>query len=151
MLLPRILFDDKHNKTITTEVTSGMDWVIRGEGIATIKKDGSCCAFIQGLLYKRYDAKRGKEPPKGAIPCSNSDPLTGHWPHWVKVDETNPVDKWFLEAMNNSDDRKDGTYEAIGLHFQGNPYNLEKTFFTVMVLKRYRLIEVLMISKNSYY
>ena len=52
--------------------------------------------------------------------------MTGHWPHWVKVDETNPVDKWFLEAVNNSDDRKDGTYEAIGPHFQTNPDDLDK-------------------------
>lgn len=26
---------------------------------------------------------------KGAIPCDEPDPVTGHWPHWVKVDKTN--------------------------------------------------------------
>lgn len=93
---------------------------------ATIKKDGSCCAVIDGLFYKRYDAKRGKKPPLGAIPCSDPDPVTGHWPHWVRVDESNPGDKWFLEAYKNSEDLTDGTYEAIGPHFQTNPYDLDK-------------------------
>lgn len=120
------LFDDKHRKIITRDITSGMEWVFKGEGDATIKMDGSCCAIIDGIFYKRYDAKRGKEPPAGAIPCSDPDPITGHWPHWVKVDESNPGDRWFLEAFRNRKILTDGTYEAIGPHFQGNPYKLHK-------------------------
>lgn len=119
-------FDDKHRKTITRDITPGMEWVIEGEGDATIKMDGSCCAIIDGIFYKRYDAKRGKEPPSDAIPCSDPDPITGHWPHWVKVDECNPGDRWFLEAYRNCSILTDGTYEAIGPHFQGNPYKLNK-------------------------
>lgn len=106
--------------------TQGLEWVIAGEGVATIKKDGSCCAIIDGLFYKRYDAKRGKEPPRGAIPCSDPDPITCHWPHWVRVDDKNPGDKWFIEAFKNSEGVFDGTYEAIGPHFQNNPYDLYK-------------------------
>lgn len=108
---------------ITNKVTPGMEWVLDGEGTATVKIDGSCCAIIGGELYKRYDAKKGKNPPAGAIPCCNPDPVTGHWPHWVKCDKDNPGDKWFIEAMANMIDLPgDGTYEAIGPHFQGNPY-----------------------------
>ena len=111
---------------ITEELTPGMEWVLDGEGTATVKIDGSCCAIIDGLFYKRYDAKKGKKPPEGAIPCCDPDPVTGHHPHWVKVDWSNPADKWFIEAFNNSDFPKvNGTYEAIGPHFQGNPYNLK--------------------------
>ena len=120
------VFENKHIKTITREVTSEMEWVLDGEGIATIKKDGSCSAIIDGLFYKRYDAKRGKKPLIGAIPCSDPDPVTGHWPHWVSVEESNPGDKWFLEAYKNSEELTDGTYEAIGPHFQTNPYDLDK-------------------------
>lgn len=110
-------------------VTPGLEWVLRGEGVATLKYDGACCAIIDGVFYKRYDAKRGKTPPAGAIPCQEKpDPITGHWPHWVKVDPEKPGDKWFHEAYVNTfdvfgfDDIHDGTYEAIGPHFQGNPY-----------------------------
>lgn len=94
-------------------------------GIATVKIDGSCCAIIDGVFYKRYDAKKGRKPPEGSIPCCDPDPITGHHPHWVKVDFINPADKWFAEAYRNTyafKDLEDGTYEAIGPHFQGNPH-----------------------------
>ena len=71
---------------ITERVTPGFSWVLDGEGEATIKYDGACCALLNGKFYKRYDAKRGKQPPEGAIPCCPPDPVTGHWPHWVPVD-----------------------------------------------------------------
>lgn len=98
------------------------------EGIATIKYDGSCCAIIGGELYKRYDAKKGKTPPEGAIPCCEPDPVTGHHPHWVKCTRGNPADKWFFKAFDNyqmlTNEIENGTYEAVGTHFQGNPYQL---------------------------
>ena len=105
-------------------VTDGMEWVLDGKGVSTVKIDGSCCAIINGEFYKRYDAKKGRKAPEGAIPCCEPDPITGHHPHWVKVDENNPADKWFVIAYQNTDNRTDGTYEAIGVHFQGNPYGL---------------------------
>lgn len=95
-------------------------------GIATVKWDGACCAIINGELYKRYDAKKGKKVPDGAIKCQEeADPITGHLPCWVKCDESNPADKWFFAAYEYSKDKvvlPDGTYEAVGKHFQGNPY-----------------------------
>lgn len=45
-------------------VTEGMKWVLNGEGVATVKFDGSCCAIINGEFYKRYDARKGKKLPK---------------------------------------------------------------------------------------
>ena len=109
---------------ITDKVTEGLEWVLEGKGTATEKIDGSCTAIIDGVFYKRYDARKGKKAPKGAIPCCDPDPITGHHPHWVKVDENNPADKWFINAYKNTPEIIDGTYEAIGVHFQGNPYGL---------------------------
>ena len=123
-------FSDHSVSAIYDKVTPGFDWVLAGEGTATIKYDGSCCAIINGMLYKRYDAKRGKKPPEGAIPCCNPDPVTGHWPHWCLCSTNNPEDKWYVAAMlhtmysNGLCSLPDGTYEAIGPHFQGNPYGL---------------------------
>lgn len=111
---------------ILPEITPGCEEAFLN-GNATIKIDGSCCAIFDGELYKRYDAKKGKKPPVGAIPCCDPDPITGHWPHWVKVDKDNPNDRWFVEAMKNtSDELTDGTYEAIGPHFNSNPYGMLK-------------------------
>ena len=127
---------------VMDEITPGCEEAFYN-GIATIKVDGSCCAFINGEFYKRYDAKRGKKPPEGAIPCSDPDPVTGHWPHWVKIDETNPSDRWFIEAAKNYslaysiDKFRDGTYEAIGPHFNSNPYSREHD-----ILRRHGIDEV---------
>lgn len=119
------IFENNRVVGITPNVTPGCEWVLEGKGIATLKFDGACCAVINGDLYKRYDAKNGKKAPEGAIPCCEPDPITGHHPHWVMVDKNNPADKWFINAykktpiiVNNA------TYEAIGVHFQGNPYGL---------------------------
>lgn len=121
---------DENGKVIgiTDVVKPGFEWVLAGEGQATVKVDGSCCMIDNGELYKRYDAKKGKTPPVGAIPCQpEPDPVTGHWPHWVKCDERNPADHWYLEAFKafrNTGPVIPGTYEAIGKHFNGNPYDL---------------------------
>lgn len=111
---------------ILPNVIPGMEWVLEGEGDATIKIDGSCCAIIDGEIYKRYDAKEGRKPPEGAVPCCDPDPITGHHPHWVKVDLNNPSDKWFVKAFKNSPFYMDGTYEAIGPHFNGNPHKVDR-------------------------
>ena len=125
-------FDNHKVIGITPEVTEGMEWVLNGEGVATLKWDGSACAIINGEFYKRYDAKKGKSIPDGAIKCQDEpDPITGHMPCWVKCDRNNPADKWFWRAydsMKPTFDKSDGTFEAVGKHFNGNPYNTEFDF-----------------------
>lgn len=98
------------------------------KGIPTFKFDGSCCAIIDGKFYKRYDAKKGKPVPENAIKCQEeADPITGHLPCWVPVSQDDPADKWFINALCNAEAKNllNGTYEAIGPHFQGNPYELK--------------------------
>lgn len=121
------------------EVTEGMEWVLNGEGIATVKIDGSCCAVIGGIFYRRYDAKRGKVPPPNVIPCCPPDPITGHWPHWLKVNFYISADKWYAEAYKRQAPLSDGTYEIIGPHFQNNPYHLTED---VLVKHGQEVIEV---------
>lgn len=112
---------------VINEVDPANEWVIKGEGVATRKFDGTACALIDGLPYKRYDVKKGKEVPPDAIPCQDPDPITGHWPHWIVCDRTNPADRWFFEAYDSFEFfegyplTKDGTYELVGPKVQGNP------------------------------
>ncbi|MCM1542471.1 MAG: hypothetical protein NC121_14600 [Blautia sp.] len=116
---------------VLPNVTPGMEWVLAGEGEATVKMDGSCCAVINGGFYKRYDAKKGKKVPEGAIKCQEeADPVTGHLPCWVKCHRDDPADKWFWAAYDRamgdcSGELRDGTYEAIGKHFCSNSYHLD--------------------------
>lgn len=135
-LFEREYGDDGGVIAVKPIVRSGLGWVLDGEGEATEKVDGACCAIINGRLWKRFDAKRGRKIPQGAIPCiTHADPITGHWPHWVMVDEKSKGDKWFVHAWVNTpwigkldDPETWGTYEAVGLHFQGNPYGLDADF-----------------------
>lgn len=120
-------FENHKVVEISSKVTPGFEWVLNGEGVATVKWDGACCAIINGEFYKRYDAKNGKPVPDGAIKCQKeADPVTGHFPCWVKCERTNSSDKWFFAAYDNTKSKPDGTYEAIGPHFRSNPYMLKQ-------------------------
>lgn len=116
---------------VLPRVTDGCEWVLRGDGEATEKVDGACCAIIDGVLWKRYDANpnKGRRPPAGGIPCQDApDPVTGHWPFFLRTQDSG-ADKWFLNAYYNTPwAKEDGTYEAVGPHFQSNPYGLDDDF-----------------------
>lgn len=118
-------FDEKHKVTTLPIVEEGCEWVTNGEGVATLKLDGTCCLIEGGVLYKRFDFKEGRKLPEGAIPCQEAaDPITGHFPHWVEVDANNPADKYHVEAFERLENKQNGTYELVGPHFRGNPYGL---------------------------
>ena len=121
---------EKGGRRILNEVTPGCEWVLEGEGIATVKFDGTCCMVKDGKLYARFDMKPGRKLPGGAIPCQESaDPVTGHFPHWVPVEEHKTNYKWHWTAYQKSGVLPDGTYELCGPHFQGNPEKLAEDTF----------------------
>ena len=107
---------------ILNEVTLGCEWVMDGNGIATIKYDGTACMIRSGKMYKRYDAKQGKTPPDNWISCQPfPDEITKHWPGWIEVGDE-PESKWHRDVPYTY--LSDGTYELIGLKINSNPYNL---------------------------
>lgn len=113
------------DRLVRDEIVPGAEWVVSGDGVATVKWDGTACLIRDGKLYKRYDAKKGRTPPAGWQPCEDApDPNTGHWPGWLPVGDGDE-DKWYRAACNKSDDLDDWTYELVGPHFQGNPYRLD--------------------------
>ena len=117
--------DYEGTRLVYDEVVPGAEWVLEGEGVATIKWDGACCMIRGGKLYKRYDAKNGKTPPDGFEPAQDADPVTGHWPGWVPVTDA-PADRWFRDGSANSPDLPDGTYELCGPKVNGNPERIER-------------------------
>lgn len=106
---------------VINEVDPENEWVINGHGLPTRKWDGTASAIIKGELYKRYDVKKGKHVPVGAISCQEHDSITGHWPHWIKCDRNNPADKYHFEGLDSLLRKENGTYELIGEKVQGNP------------------------------
>lgn len=127
---------------VINEINPENQWVFDGEGIPTRKLDGTACAIINGELYKRYDVKKGKQVPEGAIPCQEPDAITEHWPHWVKCDRSNPADKYHFQSADTLflrtpstyspkhgliySQKMDGTYELCGPKIQGNPEGFEE-------------------------
>lgn len=110
---------------VINEINDGNYWVINGDCIATRKFDGTSSAIIEGCIYKRYDAKKGKKAPTGAIPCQDADLISGHHPHWVKCDRNKSEDKYFFEAFDNLEDKQDGTYELCGIKIKNNPERID--------------------------
>lgn len=143
-----VTYTEKGQKgTILPEVRPENAWVMAGEGIATIKMDGTaaCVKHIDGKpkLYLRYDAKilrqfshligtdsvtpeMFKQPPAGSIPCMPApDNKTGHYPFWIPMEPSEPQHKWALQAWNAVNGQlPEGTYELIGPKIQGNLYGL---------------------------
>ncbi len=127
--------DEKDLSRVINEVNPENSWVFDDNGnvIATRKFDGLACTIINGELYKRYDVRKGREIPEGAIECQKPDTKSGHHPHWVKCDKTNPADKYFIIGLDLLEDKSDGTYELMSELFQGrgskkNPESIKGHF-----------------------
>lgn len=84
--------DPKDLGLVINEINPENEWVFNPHiSKPTRKYDGTACAIIDGQLYKRYDAKKGKTPPPFAIPCQEPDAITGHWPHWILCNHDSPA------------------------------------------------------------
>ncbi|MFA5392003.1 MAG: DUF5565 family protein [Candidatus Omnitrophota bacterium] len=107
------------DRLVRNEIVPGAEWVSNGEGVATRKYDGTCCMIKDGVLFKRYEAK--KKPPDDFVPAQDQDPTTGHWVGWRPCYRTEPADKYHWLAFDSLTDKEDGTYELLGPKIQANP------------------------------
>lgn len=139
--------DYEGTRQVYDEVVEGSEWVLNGEGVATVKWDGTACMIEDNVLYKRYDVKKGRSVPDGAIACEEkANQHTGHWPHWVKVGD-GPEDKYHRDGFENSYGGSvalpDGTYELIGPKVNGNKHQGD-----VRVLKSHGSVTITRMSTN---
>lgn len=112
------------DRLVRNEVTPGAEWVINGEGTATQKLDGTCCLVRGGNLFKRYEVKRGGNPPVDFEPACGVDPVTGKQQGWRPVGD-GPEDQWHREAWDKIRAAA-GTFELIGPMIQGNPERMDE-------------------------
>ena len=87
-------------RSLLDEVRPENSWIHDAGVLPTRKFDGSACMILNSTLYKRWDNKKGKVPPIGAIECQEPDVITGHHPYWILCDKYNNADKYFFEALN---------------------------------------------------
>jgi hypothetical protein len=116
------LFARDENGDLTDEINPDCEWVVKGEGTATRKFDGTSCFVYQGELWKRRILKPGKPVPVEFLPCGAPDPNTGKIVGWVLADES---DKWHMEAIRDGLPIE-GTYELCGPKIQGNPEKFDE-------------------------
>lgn len=115
--------DFDNNGQITPEYNERADWVIKGEGVATRKYDGTSVMIRDGKMYKRYELKQGRTAPDD-FELVDTDAETGKSMGWVQVGWGNE-DKWHRESIDGGNpdevDLPDGTYELLGPKIQSNP------------------------------
>ncbi len=125
----------KKERPLLNQINKECEWVIKGQGIATRKFDGTCCLIKNGKFYKRYTVKKDKTPPEDFIPATIIDPVTGKREGWRPVRNS---DKYHMEAYNGIIFKEyinilprncsliNGTFELCGPKIQGNPERFEK-------------------------
>lgn len=119
--------DPENLGRVINEVDPRNEWAF-GQSVATQKFDGTSMAIIGGELYKRYDVKKGRLAPEGAIACQEPDAVSGHHPHWVKCSREAKEDRYAFEAFDQlaaTQEAVDDTYELCGPKVQSNPEKLE--------------------------
>ena len=94
-------------------------WVFAGEGVATRKLDGTSCMIRDGKLYRRRELRKGDAAPP-SFEVADVDDETGKTVGWVPVD-SDPTNRWHLEAFDTNRVYVNGTYELVGPKIQGNP------------------------------
>ena len=83
-------------------------WVLDGEGVATLKLDGTNAKVEGGQLFKRQKPKDRDYDEASYVAC----------------DRNNPADRWHFEAFDLCDGEiwPDGIYELVGPKIQNNPH-----------------------------
>lgn len=89
---------------VTDQVKPECQWVLDGEGMATVKLDGTNVKIEHGQLLKRQKPKDRDYDEAAYVPC----------------DRENPADRWAWEAFD-AGHQGDGIYELVGPKIQGNP------------------------------
>src|SRR5579863_10419073 len=103
---------DGDRSRVINQVHPGCEWVLAGEGRATVKLDGTCCMVRDGVLHKRRELRRIDAVPPG-FEQIDFDPETEKAVGWIPVGDE-PEDRWHREAFEANASWGEGTYELIG-------------------------------------
>jgi hypothetical protein len=98
--------ENKKGHPVMPGVKPECSWVEAGEGIATIKLDGTNVKIEGEKLFKRQKPKNGEPYDEAA---------------YVEARRDDPSDKYIWEAFDALPGKLDGIYEAVGPKIQGNP------------------------------
>src|ERR1019366_6592309 len=104
---------------VTNQIKPECRWVLDGEGVATMKFDGTNVKIENGQLFKRQKPKERDYDNAAYVPC----------------DRGNTSDRWAWEGFDAASRFEvgptrippvDGIYELIGPKVQGNPQHEDR-------------------------
>lgn len=98
--------ETKPGHPVIDQIKPECQWVLDGEGIPTVKLDGTNVKIANSELFKRQKPKDRDYDEASYVPC----------------DRANPADRWAFEAFDAREDKADGIYELVGPKVQGNPH-----------------------------
>ncbi|TMS00256.1 hypothetical protein EJK15_03550 [Nonomuraea basaltis] len=109
-------------KYVTEEPNPECAWVFAGEGVPTVKWDGTCVKLDEaGRWWARREVKSGKADPPDFV-LIEEDLETGKRMGWEPV-ERSGFAKYHAEALQTT--LRPGTYELLGPKINGNPDGFE--------------------------
>ena len=129
--IPTLFVRNEQTHRIEPLLTPGCEWVLAGEGRPTRKVDGTAVLVRQGRCFKRREVKPGRQAPDGFQEVE-TDETTGKRVGWVPIRPGDPVDRYFVEGINNAryelgPGSADGrTFELVGPRVQRNTEGLER-------------------------
>lgn len=110
--IPTMFFRDETVKghPVVDRVKPECQWVLDGEGLPTVKLDGTNVKIDKGVLYKRQKPKDRDYDNASYVECQRND----------------PSDRWAFEAFDvlvqlGPSVFDNGIYELVGPKVQGNP------------------------------
>lgn len=107
-------------------VNPGCEWVLDGEGVATVKFDGSCTMFDGENWWARREVKPGKTPPPNWQEV-DADPATGKRMGWEPIEQSGFAEI-FESAHRSAFPKVGATYELVGPKVNGNSHCYKEHF-----------------------
>lgn len=149
-LFVRDFTEPSNGRYVTSEVTSGCEWVLAGEGEPTRKYDGTCVMLDEGgEWWARREVKPHQSTPRIFVP-TETDTTTGKVVGWTPIDQSAFV-KYHTQAVESHVERRPGhqlflpgTYELCGPKVNGNPED-----YTRHLLVRHADAEVLDLTEDG--
>lgn len=118
---------------VTDQIKPECQWVLDGEGIATVKLDGTNVRIDGGQLLKRQKPKDRDYDEASYVACERD----------------NPSDRWAWEAFDAGNDG-DGIYELVGPKIQGNPQQHASHTLVRVVPPSARVIRDIVVPDRSF-
>lgn len=125
--------DPDDMRHVTREVHPDCQWVIDGEGVATLKYDGTCVMRdSEGQWWARREVKTPKPAPPNFV-MVEVDAVTAKMVGWEPIGQS-PFAKYHAEALIETESGVSqrgwpaGTYELVGPKINGNPERLDEHY-----------------------